>query len=206
MLGVSKHIDECAAGLTPQFTIFPFYIYIYLSGFHTRCLYWFSRRPSPGSNYSASPPMKLMTSQSFPQSFASSVMIMSHRNDLAGLARRKNFLTLHYFLTWNSDQSDKISLPYPLVFTQKKEATHPRIGLGLGSLLTPRKTPSPQFFFSATLAWTLAMPVFKRKLSGHLLAKSHRYTYIYIFEFVFNAARSALNGAWWPKFHGKGLK
>ena len=25
MLGVSKHIDECAAGLTPQFTVFPFY-------------------------------------------------------------------------------------------------------------------------------------------------------------------------------------
>ena len=25
MLGVSKHIDECAAGLTSQFTIFPFY-------------------------------------------------------------------------------------------------------------------------------------------------------------------------------------
>ena len=25
MLGVSKHIDECAEGLTPQFTIFPFY-------------------------------------------------------------------------------------------------------------------------------------------------------------------------------------
>ena len=25
MLGVSKDIDECAAGLTPQFTIFPFY-------------------------------------------------------------------------------------------------------------------------------------------------------------------------------------
>ena len=25
MLGVSKHIDEWAAGLTPQFTIFPFY-------------------------------------------------------------------------------------------------------------------------------------------------------------------------------------
>ena len=25
MLGVSKHIDKCAAGLTPQFTIFPFY-------------------------------------------------------------------------------------------------------------------------------------------------------------------------------------
>ena len=26
MLGVSKHIDECAAGLTPQFTIFPFHM------------------------------------------------------------------------------------------------------------------------------------------------------------------------------------
>ena len=25
MLGVSKDIDECAAGLTPQFAIFPFY-------------------------------------------------------------------------------------------------------------------------------------------------------------------------------------
>ena len=25
MLGVSKDIDECAAGLTPQFTIFPLY-------------------------------------------------------------------------------------------------------------------------------------------------------------------------------------
>ena len=25
MLGVSKHIDECAVGLAPQFTIFPFY-------------------------------------------------------------------------------------------------------------------------------------------------------------------------------------
>jgi len=25
MLGVSKHIDECAGGLTPQFTILPFY-------------------------------------------------------------------------------------------------------------------------------------------------------------------------------------
>ena len=25
MLGISKHIDKCAAGLTPQFSIFPFY-------------------------------------------------------------------------------------------------------------------------------------------------------------------------------------
>ena len=35
----------------------------------------------------------------------------------------------------------------------------------------------PPGFFPATLAWTQAMPVFKRKLSGHLLAKSHRYTF-----------------------------
>ena len=78
--------------------------------------------------------MKLMTSQSLarPPSSASSVMIMSHRIDLAGLARRKNSLTLHCFLTWNSNQSDKISPPYPLVFTQNKSATHPRIGLGRG--------------------------------------------------------------------------
>ena len=31
MLGVSKDIDECAAGLTPQFTIFPFYKILSLS-------------------------------------------------------------------------------------------------------------------------------------------------------------------------------
>ena len=69
----------------------------------------------------------------------------------------------------------KSPLLTPLVFTQNKSATHPRIGLGLGSLLTPSKTASSLVFFPATLAWTRAMPVFKRKLSGHLLAKSHRY-------------------------------
>ena len=45
------------------------------------------------------PPMKLMTSQSIPPSSASSVMIMSHRIDLAGLGHRKISLTLHFFLT-----------------------------------------------------------------------------------------------------------
>ena len=120
---------------------------IYLCGFHTSCCCWVSRQPSPRSNYSPSPPMKLMTSQSLPPSSASSVMIMSHRIDLAGLACRKNSLTLHCFLAWNSNQSDKISPPYPLVFTQNKSATHPRIGLGLGSLLTPSKTVSPLVFF-----------------------------------------------------------
>ena len=34
------------------------------------------------------PPMKLMTSQSLPPSSTSSVMIMSHRIDLAGLSSR----------------------------------------------------------------------------------------------------------------------
>ena len=41
----------------------------------------------------------------------------------------------------------KSPLPTLLVFTQNKEATHPRIGLGLGSQLTPSKTASPLFFF-----------------------------------------------------------
>ena len=44
----------------------------------------------------------------------------------------------------------KSPLPTPLVFTQNKEATHPRIGLGLGSLLTPSKTASPLIFFGYT--------------------------------------------------------
>ena len=50
-------------------------INIYLSGFHTRCLYWVSRWSTPRSHYSPSPPMKLMTSQSLPPSSASRVMI-----------------------------------------------------------------------------------------------------------------------------------
>ena len=54
----------------------------------------------------------------------------------------------------------KSPLLTPLVFTQNKEATHPRIGLGLGSQLTPSNTASPLVFFAATLA--------NRKLSRHL--------------------------------------
>ena len=118
-------------------------IYIYLSGFHTRCLYWVSRRSSPRSHYSPSPPMKLMTSQSLPPSSASSVMIMSHSIDLAGLAHRKNSLTLHCFLTWNSNQSDKISPPYPPGF-HTKQGSHPptdRSGPGLSWHLAGRQDP-----------------------------------------------------------------
>ena len=110
---------------------------------------WVSRQPSPRRNYSASPPMRLMTTQSLPPSSASSVIIMSHSIDFAGLARRKNSLTLHCSLTWNSNQNDKFSPPYPHWFSHKtsQPPTHPRIGLSLSSLLTPNKTASPVVFF-----------------------------------------------------------
>ena len=60
---------------------------------------WVSIQPSPRSDYSPSPPMKLMTSQSLPPSSASSVIIMSHRIDLAGLGHRNHPLTFHCILT-----------------------------------------------------------------------------------------------------------
>ena len=44
----------------------------------------------------------------------------------------------------------KSPLPTPLVFTQNKEATHPGIGLGLGSQLTPSKTASSPVFCGYT--------------------------------------------------------
>ena len=96
-------------------------------------------------------------------------MIMRQSIDLAGLAHRKNSLTLHCFLTWNSNQNDKISLPPPRL-AQNKSASHPQLGLRLGSLPTLSKTASRFCFFSfaATLAWIWAIPVFKRKLKGHL--------------------------------------
>ena len=65
----------------------------------------------------------------------------------------------------------KSPLPTPLVFTQNKKATHPRIGLGLGSQLIPSKTASPLVFFQ--LHWL--EHGHQRKLSGHFLPKSHRY-------------------------------
>ena len=95
-----------------------------LSGFHTRCLYWVSRRRSPRGNYASSPPMKLMTGQSLSSSSASSVMTMSHRIDLAGLGHRINALTLHCFLTKISNQSDKIPPPYPPGF-YTNQGSHP---------------------------------------------------------------------------------
>ena len=67
----------------------------------------------------------------------------------------------------------KSPLPTPLVSTQSKEATHPRIGLGLGSQLTPSKMASPLVFFQ--LHWL--EHGHQRKLSGHFLAKSHIHKY-----------------------------
>ena len=49
---------------------------------------------------------------------------MSHIIDLAGLAQRKNSVTLHCFLTRNSNQSNKISPPYPPGF-HTKQVSHP---------------------------------------------------------------------------------
>ena len=68
-------------------------------------------------------------------SSTSSVMIMSHTIDLAGLAHRKNSLTMSCFLTWNSNQSDKISPPYSPDF-DTKQVGHPptdRSGPGLSA-------------------------------------------------------------------------
>ena len=61
--------------------------------------------------------------------------------------------------------------PPPPRLAQNKSASHPQLGLRLGSLPTPSKTASPLFrflFFPATLAWIRAISVFKRKLRGHL--------------------------------------
>ena len=89
---------------------------------------------------------------------------MSQSIDLAGLSHRKNSLTLPCFLSL-------------LLTCKKKEANHPQLGLGLSSLLKPSSMPSPLFFvfFSGYTGSNMRMPLFKKKLSGHLSAKSHRY-------------------------------
>ena len=67
------------------------YIYVYIYIYIYICLDFIqgartvSRRSTLRSHYSPSPPVKLMTSQLLPPTSASSVMIMSHRIDLAGL-------------------------------------------------------------------------------------------------------------------------
>ena len=129
---------------------------VYLCGFHTRYLHSVSRQPSPRSKFSPSRPMTLMRSwldsQSLPLSSASSVMVMCHSIALGGLAHKKNSLTLQCFLTWNSNQSDKISPdPYPLGFHTKQVSHSPTDRSGPG--LTTSKTASFFFLFFFRLHW-----------------------------------------------------
>ena len=81
-------------------------------------------------------------------------MIMSHRIDLTGLGRRKNSLTLHCcFLTQNSNQSVKISPPYPPGFHTKQGSrpTTDRAGPGL-SADNWQDSKFPGFFSGYTAA------------------------------------------------------
>ena len=104
-------------------------------------------------------------------------MIMTQSIDLAGLAHRKNSLTLHCKETLI--KVTKFPLHTPLLSTQKMPPNPPQLGLGLGSLLTLRNMPSP-IFFSGYTGLNKGVPLFKQKLSGHLLAKSHRYIFIFM--------------------------
>ena len=138
----------------------------FMCGFHTRGLYSVSRQPSPRSKYSPSPPMTLTTSQSLPPSSASSVMIMSHSIDLAGLAPEKIPWLYTAFWLETLIKVTKSSLPTPLVLTQNKSATHPQLGLGLGSglSLTPSKMARPLVFFR--LHWLERCPCLSENLAG----------------------------------------
>ena len=84
----------------------------------------------------------------------------------------------------------KSPLHTPLVFKQNKEATHPRIGLGLGTLLTPSKMPSPLVFFR--LHW-LEHRRFKRKLSKLWFSKITQIYICFIVKIVIK------NRKWSPK-------
>ena len=122
---------------------------VYLCGFHTRYLHSVCRQPSPRSKFSPSRPMTLMTSQSLPLSSPSSVTIMCHSIALGGLAHKKILWLCNAFWLKTLIKVTKSPLiPIPLVFTQNKSATHPRIGLGLGSHLARR-----QVFFFFQLHW-----------------------------------------------------
>ena len=80
-------------------------------------------------------PWSLWLVNHFPPSSPSSVMIMSHSIDLAGLAQWKNSLTWHCFLTSNSNQSDKTSPPYTNGFHTKQLSHSPtnRSGPGISA-------------------------------------------------------------------------
>ena len=123
-------------------------------------------QPSPRSNYSPSPPMKLMTSQSLPPSSPSSVMIMSHSIDLAGLAQWKNSLTWHCFLTSNSNQSDKISPPYTNGFHTKQLSHPPTNRSGPGLSADNQQDCNPLLFFRLPCLEHRQCPCSNKNLAG----------------------------------------
>ena len=53
---------------------------------------------------------------------------------------------VYYILGLNS----LCSPPQPPIFDTKKSANQPQLGLSLGFLPTPRKTPTPPVFFAYT--------------------------------------------------------
>ena len=113
--------------------------------------------------------MTLMTSQSLPPSSASGFMIMSHSINLAGLAHRKNSFSLHCFLIWNSNQSDKISPPYPPSFDSKLVSHPPTDRSGPGLFADTQQDGKPPGFFFSRLHWlehgrSLATQDFQRRL------------------------------------------
>ena len=123
-----------------------------------------------------------MTSQSLPPSSARSIMIMSQIIDLAGLAqptRKVPWLCTTNWLETIYLKRQNLSSLLPTCDT-KKPASHPQLGMGLGSLLTRSQTPGLLFlfvclfvclFFSATLAWTRAIIAHKSQSSNFKFVK-----------------------------------
>ena len=95
-------------------------------------------------------------------------MIMSNSFDLAGLAHGKNSLTLHRFLTWNSNQSDKISPPYPPGFDEKQVSHPPTDSSGPGLPADTYQDAKPLGFFSGYTGLNTGDSRVQAKLSGHL--------------------------------------
>ena len=71
-----------------------------------------------------------------------------HSYTTTGLAHRKNSLTLHCFLTWNSNQSDKISPPYPPDFGRNQVSHTPTDRSGPELSADIARWQAPGNFFS----------------------------------------------------------
>ena len=111
-----------------------FDITIYMTGFDTRCLHVLCRQPSLRRKNSSSPghPWHLwLVNHPPPTSSATSNMIMNQSIHLAGVANGEKSLALNCFLTWDCNQSDKIS-PSPVspIFDTKKASHPPTVSSG----------------------------------------------------------------------------